>query len=74
MSATWSPGMLYHDDTGKSADHFMLDSGSDGSDFVSTSQSDLSDEDMANAVEGKEEDAEMATTSGEAPDFDAQFA
>lgn len=47
-----------------------LDSGSDGSDLLSTSQSDLSDEDMASGEEeagslkDKTADVEMATTSG----------
>lgn len=47
-----------------------LDSGSDGSDLLSTSHSESSDEDMASgeeedgSLEGKTADVEMATTSG----------
>lgn len=47
-----------------------LDSGSDGSDLLSTSQSESSDQDMASgeeesgSLEGKTADVDMATTSG----------
>lgn len=52
------------------ADHPKLDSGSDVSDLLSTSQSESSDEDMASgeeeagSLESKIADVEMATTSG----------
>ena len=52
------------------AHQLKLDSGSDDSDLLSTSQSETSDEDMASDEEeaeglgGKEADVEMATTSG----------
>lgn len=52
------------------AHQLKLDSGSDDSDLLSTSQSESSDEDMvsdeegAGSLEGKAADVEMATTSG----------
>lgn len=53
------------------AHQLKLDSGSDDSDLLSTSQSESSDEDMvsdedeAGSLEGKAADVEMATTSGD---------
>lgn len=52
------------------ADQLKLDSGSDDSDMLSTSQSEssgdeeASNEDEAGSLEGKSEDVEMVTTSG----------
>ncbi|KAL3145363.1 hypothetical protein ABBQ38_001617 [Trebouxia sp. C0009 RCD-2024] len=56
------------------AHQLKLDSGSDDSDLLSTSQSESSDEDMvsdeegAGSLEGKAADVEMATTSGDVGD------